>query len=153
MAPPKGGQGTQYYFELINKSEALTIHGVRVQLQEIIPEVEHRGWFPIPLHQQHDNPISGVPFAQSFDLNPGEPKNIDLFTTVTGSNVAHIAHIVTGADLRVPITGRYRLRVMVNAENVPVQFVWFAVWMDNDGLRCEMEEGATQLQDITMAII
>ncbi len=133
-----GGEGTQYYIEIVNKSEAATIHGVRVQLLEIIPEIENRDWLPIPLHLQHDNPISGV-LAQSFDLHPSEPKNIDLFTTVAGSNVAHISHIVSGADLRVPITGRCRLRVMVNAENVPVLFVWFVVWMDEDGLRCELE--------------
>src|SRR5713226_9087517 len=52
----------------------------------------------IPLHLQHDNPVSGVP-AQSFDLHPSEPKNIDLFTTATGRNVAYIAHIVSGIDL------------------------------------------------------
>jgi len=134
-----GGEGTQYYFEIVNKSEALTIHGVRVQLQEIIPEIENRDWFPIPLHLQHDNPVSGVP-AQSFDLHPSEPKNIDLFTTATGRNVAYIAHIVSGIDLHVPITGRCRLKVMVNAENVPVLFVWFAVWVDENGIiRCEID--------------
>jgi hypothetical protein len=133
-----GVEGTQYYFEIVNKSEALTIHGVRVQLQEIVPEIKNSNWFPIPLHLQHDNPVSGV-LTQSFELHPSEPKNIDLFTTVTGSNVAHIAHTVSGADLRVPVTGRCRLRVMVNAEDVPVLFVWFAVWMDDGALRCEIE--------------
>ena len=133
-----GGEGTQYYFEIVNKSEALTIRGVRVQLLEIIPEIENRDWLPIPLHLQHDNPVSGV-LTQSFDLHPSEPKNIDLFTTATGRNVAHIAHIISGVDLRVPITGRCRLRVMVNAEDVPALFVWFSVWIDEDGvLRCEM---------------
>ncbi len=136
-----GGTGTQYYFGVVNKSEAATIHGVRVQLMEIIPEIENYDWLPIPLHLKHDNPISGV-FTQSFDLHPRELRNIDLFTTATatGNSVAHIAPSVSGVDLRVSITGRCRFRVMVNAENVPVLFVWFAVWMDENGvLQCESE--------------
>lgn len=134
-----GGEGTQYYFEIVNKSEAATIHGVRVQLMEVIPEIENRDWFPIPLHLKHDNPVSGV-FMQSFDLHPGEPRNIDLFTTASGNSVAHFAFSVSGVDLRVPITGRCRFRVMVNAENVPVLFRWFAVGLDEVGvLRCEIE--------------
>jgi hypothetical protein len=53
---------------------------------------------------------------------------------------AHFALSVSGVDLRVPITSRCRFRVMVNAENVPVLFKWFAVWMDESGvLRCELE--------------
>jgi hypothetical protein len=136
-----GGKGTQYYFGIINNSEAATIHGVRVQLMEIIPEIENHDWLPIPLHLKHDNPLSGV-FTQSFDLHPREPRNIDLFTTATatGNRVAHFALSVSGVDLRLPITGRCRFRVMINAEDVPVLFVWFAVWMDEGGiLRCEMD--------------
>jgi hypothetical protein len=89
-----GGTGTQYYFGVVNKSEAETIHKVRVQLLEIIPAVENRDWLPIPLHLQHDNPLSGV-LTQSFDLHPREPRNIDLFTTATatGNSVAHIAPV------------------------------------------------------------
>jgi hypothetical protein len=134
-----GGTGTQYLFEIVNKSEALTIRGVRVTLQEIIPEIENHDWLPIPLHLQHDNPPSGG-FQQSFDLHPSEPRNIDLFTTVTGSNVAHVAPAVRGVDLRVLVTGRCRLRVMVHSEDVPVLFVWFAAWLDEKGvIRCELE--------------
>jgi hypothetical protein len=134
-----GGKGTQFYFEVVNKSEAITIHGVRVQLLEIIPKIENSNWLPIALHLQHDNPVSGV-FAQSFDLHPREPRNIDLFSTVAGSSVAHIAHIVSGVNLRVPVTGRCRLRGMITAEDVPVLFTWFAVWVDEKGtLQCEIE--------------
>ncbi len=140
-----GGTGTQYYFGVINKSEAATIHGVRVQLMEIIPEINNRDWLPIPLHLQHDNPPSGV-FTQSFDLHPREPRNIDLFSTAdtTGNSVAHFALSVSGVDLRVPITSRCRFRVMVNAKDVPVLFTWFAAWMDKDGtLQCEMDSLVT----------
>lgn len=134
-----GGEATQYYFEIVNKSEAVTIHGVRVQLQRIIPDIENRDWLPIPLHLQHDNPVSGES-TKSFDLHPSEPRNIDLFSNVTGNNVAHIAHIISGVDLRVPVNGRCNLKVMVNAEDVPVTFVSFAVWMNETGLlQCEIE--------------
>ncbi|HKR83657.1 MAG TPA: hypothetical protein VJS37_05745, partial [Terriglobales bacterium] len=94
----------------VNRSEASTIYDVRVQLMEIVPEIENRDWFPIPLHLQHDNPISGV-LTQTFDLHPKEPRNIDLFTTATGRQVAHIAHAVHGVDLPVPVNGKCRLRV------------------------------------------
>lgn len=134
-----GGRGIQYYFGIVNKSEAVTIHNVRVQLQEIIPEIENRDWFPLSLHIQHDNPPFG-PMAQSLNLNPSEPRNIDLFATLTGSTVATIAHIVPGVDLNVPMTERRRLKVMVTAENIPVTFVWFVAWIDQGGvLQCEME--------------
>jgi hypothetical protein len=86
------------------------------------------------LHIQHDNPPSGV-FTQIFDLHPEEPRNIDLFSTAdsTANSVAHFALSVSGVDLRVPITNRCRFRVMVNAQNVPVLFKWFILWMDEGG--------------------
>ena len=138
---PSGGLGTQYYFGVVNESEAVTIRDIRVQLMEIIPEIKNLDWLPIPLHLKHDNPPSGV-FTQSFDLHPKEPRNIDLFTTAdaTENSVAHFALSVSGVDFRVPITNRCRFRLMVNAKDVPVLFIWFALWMDESGtLQCEME--------------
>jgi hypothetical protein len=135
------GGGTQYYFGVINKSEAETIHDVRVQLMEIIPEIENHDWLPIPLHLQHDNPLSGV-LTQSFDLHPREPRNIDLFTTSnsTGNRIAQVAPSVSEVQLFVPISERCRFRVMVNAEHVPVLYAWFAAWIDEGGVfKCEME--------------
>lgn len=135
----QGHLGVQYYFCIVNKSEALTIHGVRVQLQGIIPEIENRDWFPIPLHLQHDNPPSGV-LAQTFDLNPREPKNVDLLTGVNGARYFNISHIVQGLNAAVQITGRHRLQIMITGADIPILFKWFAVWMDEGGvLRCELE--------------
>jgi hypothetical protein len=91
------------------------------------------------LHQQHDNPIAGVPFAKSFDLSPSEPKNIDLFTSRTGDRWIDVAHIVPGVNLRVPVSGKLHLTVMVNAEDVPKLLVSFAVWIDEDAeVQCEL---------------
>jgi hypothetical protein len=108
---------------------------------EIIPAIENRDWLPVPLHLQHDNPRSGE-LTQSFDLHPREPRNIDLFSTAdaTRNSVAHFALSVSGVDLRVPITNRCRFRLMVNGQDLPVLFIWFALWMDQSGtLQCEME--------------
>jgi hypothetical protein len=145
---PDGGEGTQYLFEIVNKSEAMTIRGVRVRLQEVIPETENRDWLPIPLHLQHDNPPSGE-FKQSFDLHPRETKNIDLFSTRSiGKNVAHIAHAVLGVDLLVPITGRVHFKVVINFEDVPELVVGFVLWLDENGvLQCEMEPATAQLDE------
>ena len=42
-------------------------------------------------------------------------------------------------DLRVIVTERCRLRVMITAQDVPVMFAWFVVLMDDGTLRCEIE--------------
>jgi hypothetical protein len=107
-----------------------------VQLRGITPEIENRDWFPIPLHLQHDNPLSGV-LAQTFDL---KPKNVDLLTGMNGAHYFNISHIVQGLNAAVQITGRHRLQVMITGADIPILLKWFAVWMDGDGtLRCEIE--------------
>jgi hypothetical protein len=132
----EGHEAVQYYFGIVNRSEALTIHGVRVQLRGITPEIENRDWFPIPLHLQHDNPLSGV-LAQTFDL---KPKYVDLLTGMNGAHYFNISHIVQGLNAAVQITGRHRLQVMITGADIPILLKWFAVWMDGDGtLRCEIE--------------
>jgi hypothetical protein len=130
-----------YYFEIVNKSEALSIHGVRVQLAEISPMVLNFNWLPVLLHQRHDNPLQGTDYKRTFDLNPSEPKHIDFVSALVGSTFFVVEHIAgAGVNQRVPLTGRHRLRVMVTAEDMPVLFVWFAVWMNETGvLQCEME--------------
>jgi hypothetical protein len=135
----QGRQGVQYYFEIVNKNEAITIKQVRVQLKQMIPEIERVSWLPILLHQQHDNPVLNTP-AQSFDLNPSEPKNFDLLTGINGEKYFNVSHIVPGINAVVEITGRHRLKIMITGNDIPILFVWFAVWMDENGvLRCEME--------------
>jgi hypothetical protein len=131
----EGREGIQYYFGIVNKSEALTINRVRAQLMQMIPEIASISWLPITLHQQHDNLA-----AQTFDLHPSEPKNIDLLTGINGEKYFNVSHIVLGPRAVVTITGRHRLKIMITGADIPILFVWFVVWMDEDGvLRCEME--------------
>jgi hypothetical protein len=136
----QGRQGVQYYFGIVNESEATTIKQVRVHLEQMIPEIESVSWLPIPLHQQHDNPLTDMPYAKSFDLDPNEPKHIDLLTGIDGENYFHVSHIVPSVNAAVQITGRHRLKVMITGNDIPISFVWFTVWMDEDAtLRCEMD--------------
>jgi hypothetical protein len=136
------GEGVQYYFGIVNTSEANTIRHVRVQLQEMIPSIESISWLPIPLHQQHDNPLTGITeYEKTFDLHPNEPKHIDLFTGIKGQKYFHVTHIVPSGDVAVQVTGRHRLKVIVTGNDIPVSFLWFAVWMGEDGtLCCELED-------------
>jgi hypothetical protein len=137
----QGRQGVQYYFGVVNRSEAITIKQVRVKLKQMIPEIEHIGWLPILLHQQHDNPVSPlIAYAQSFDLHPGETTNVDLLSGIHGEKYFNITHIVPSIDASVQITGRHRLQVEIAGNDIPIMVVWFAVWIDDNGmLRCEME--------------
>lgn len=133
----EGRNGMLYYFEIINKSEAHTIHGVRVQLHKIEPEVEDLNWLPVTLQQKHDNQL---PHALVFDLNPNEPKNIDLISAFFGDVFFSIHHIAgIGVNQRVPTRERHALKVMITAENMPRLDKWFDVWVDHAGvLQCEM---------------
>jgi hypothetical protein len=131
---------TAYYFEVVNKSEALTIRAIRVQLAEISPEVENLNWLPVILHQKHDNaPLPQR--AKNFDLNPGEPKHIDLVSAFVQDDHFEIEHIVSGVNREVRGAGHHRLKVMVTAEDMPALFVWFDVWINEAGvLQCKMED-------------
>jgi hypothetical protein len=148
----QGRIGVQYYFGIVNKSEAMTINRVRVQLVQMIPEIESISWLPILLHQQHDNPLPPLnTLAQSFDLNPSEPKNVDLLTGVYGARYFNVSHIVSSINAVVKLTGRHLLRVMITGSDIPISFVWFAVWMDEDGiLRCELDPAHDTVSDASM---
>lgn len=139
-----------YYFEIANKSEALSIHGVRVQLEKIEPEVENLNWLPIPLHQKHDNPVLGQPHvpAREFSLNPSEHKHIDFISALVGGNHFEVEHVAgIGVNRNVPVVGQghHRLRVTVTAQDMPILYAWFDVWMNEAGvLMCEMESDGNQ---------
>jgi hypothetical protein len=137
----QGRLGVQYYFGIVNKGEAATIKELRVQLQEMIPEIESISWLPIPLHQQHDNPVTDTTtHAKTFDLHPNEVKHIDLLTGIDGEKYFNVSHIVPGVNAVVQMIGRHRLKVMITGNDIPISFAWFTVWMDQDGtLRCELE--------------
>ena len=51
--------GTQYYMEIVNESEALTIHNIRVRLDSVEPP-DANIKLPVTLHQQHDDPTTGT---------------------------------------------------------------------------------------------
>jgi nitrogen fixation protein len=138
-----GREAIAYYFEVLNESEALTIHGVRVQLEKIEPEVENLTWLPVPLQQKHDNPILGavhVP-AREFYLNPNEHKHIDFVSAFYGAGYFCIHHVAGAAvNQYVPSGQTYHLKVMVTAQDMPKLSKWFGVWMNESGvLQCEME--------------
>jgi hypothetical protein len=139
----RGRDAIAYYFGVVNTSEALTIHGVRVQLQQMVPEVQNLNWLPVPLRQKHDNPLPGADYARSFDLNPSEPRNIDFVSAFVGADSFDVHHVAgAGVNQSVPVAGLHRLRVMVTAEDMPVLFEWFDVWMSDEGvLQCQMSEG------------
>ena len=112
-----GREGRAHYFEVLNTSEALSIHGIRVELEAMKPEVDNLDWLPVPLQQKHDNPPHGIPHARTFDLNPGEHKDIDLVSSFTGDKFFTIHHIVGhGVNQRVPASGKHLLKVLVTAQ-------------------------------------
>lgn len=136
------GEGVQYYFGIRNKGEVATIKDVRVQLQELIPEIETISWLPITLHQQHDNLTSDMAaYAKTFDLHPNEVKHIDLLTGINGIKYFHVSHIVPGINPVVQIEGTHRLKVVVAGTDLPISSAWFTVWMDDTGkLCCELDD-------------
>jgi len=136
-----GGQGWQYFLEISNKSEATTIHGVQVQLREMVPD--NRDWLPVTLHQQHDSPRHDGTFLDSFDLNPAAPKNVDLFTAITNGSSFQISHIVAHSPLIISFFPKHRLHVVISGEHIKPLSVWLEVWIDEERIpQCEiMEKG------------
>jgi hypothetical protein len=136
-----GRDWVMYYFEVVNKSEALTIEWVHAQLEEMIPEVKNLDWLPVPLQQKHDNSLLGNARKTDFNLNPSEHKHIDLVSAFYGDDHFTVHHIVgAGVNQTVPLAGRHRLRIRTTAKDMPALDKWFVVWMNDDGvLQCEME--------------
>ena len=133
------GLATAYYFEIVNTSEAVSIKGASAKLAEIRPAVANFEWLPVPLLQKHDNPFPGIPHAKTFQLNPGEPVHIDLVSAFQCEEHINVRHIVQMVNTLIP-AGRYELKVMITAEDMPVLCQWFNVWVDNLGvLQCEMK--------------
>jgi len=127
--------------EIVNGSEATTIHGVRVQLSEIVPTVQNLDWLPVLFQQKHDNPILGVPHVplKEFDLNATEHKQIDLvsaFEDATGFTVHHIAG--GGVNTWVDFNGVHRLRITITARDLPPLNVWVGVSTEGGFIKCEL---------------
>lgn len=137
-----------FYFEVIGTSEAMSMHNVHVSLAEIIPQVENFEWLPVPLRQKHDHNWHG---AKEFDLNPSERKNIDFISALVGDDFFDVMHLVPGVNQRVPVeSGRhYRLKVEVTAQDIPMSFEWFDVWIDEEGvLQCRMESDSSDFHPV-----
>jgi hypothetical protein len=145
------GNCIAYYFEILNESEGDTVHKINAQFYAIEPAAENLGWLPVLLWQKHDNPIQGVPHIplREFDLNPRAIKHIDFVSSWQGRNHFTV-HQIAVPNITVPIAQgfKYRLQVVVTAEDMPQISQWFEVWMDDeDILRCTMEPTiAAQIQ-------
>jgi hypothetical protein len=132
-----GGQGWQYFLEVINESEAVTIRGVQVQLQEVIPD--NQDWLPVTLHQQHDTLRHDGTYPDRFDLNPSVPKNVDLFSAATGGGSFQINHIVTHASLIFSFSPKHRLHVTISGQDIKPLSVWLDAWMNEERIpQCEI---------------
>lgn len=136
-----GHPARAWWFEVGNLSEGTTIEDVTVQIKTISPEVKNLNWLPIHLHLKHDDPAKAEDYKQSFNLNPGEPKTIDLVSSFEGDNRFSIIHTVPRANRHVQFdTEGHRLEVIVTAKDMPILSVWFKVWRGEDDLiQCERE--------------
>ena len=129
-----------YQIEIINRSEAVTVENVSIQLSAIEPKWSNWEFLPIPLHLRHDNPSRPEDQMRSFSLDPGEQRNIDFVSAFEGDNRFSVVHVVHGATWEVPYTDRNRLQVRITARDMPASFFWFKVWRDGAGrLLCEIE--------------
>jgi hypothetical protein len=90
-------QGTAPHFlyriSVTNLSTALSIESVSVQLENIKPYRPQL--LPTYMHLMNDNPIDGV-HQQSFTLDPGETRYVDIFEVHHNNDGVHFAikHIV-----------------------------------------------------------
>jgi hypothetical protein len=128
-----------YYIEVVNTSEAVSILEAKVQLMEIVPEVQNLNWLPVLLRQKHDHkPPTDA--EKLFDLHPGDKKHIDFVSALYGSNQFTIQHLVDGVNNQVNASQHHRLKVAVIARHTPAHYAWFEVWIDGKGvLQCKME--------------
>lgn len=139
---PNNEMGTQYYMEIRNGSEGLTIHDIQVKMISIDPPSENIK-LPVFMHHQHDEPEQYEDHAKSFDLHGGDIKNVDLMTGsshAAGFNVSHISGAQHMDKSVAFLPNRPRiLRVSVTAEDSPSISHDFSVWADENGVfQCEM---------------
>ena len=140
LNPLSRRQEILYDFDVVNKSEVVTIEWVRVELIEIAPVIEEITWLPVPLRQKHDHAFP-THAKQDFNLNPGQRRSIDFVQAAIGGDRIVIHHLVAGAMDKMDAATRYRLKVAVTAKNTAGCTAWFDVWIDQEGvLQCEMEQ-------------
>jgi len=71
----------------------------KLDLIEIAPPSQEISWLAVLLHQKHDN---AEHHAESFSLNPGEKKHIDLVQAPDGDVEMAIWQIVRKAGVPTP---------------------------------------------------
>lgn len=129
-----------WYFDVKNTSEGSTVVGVNVQLNQIEPVVDNLDWLPVNLHLKHDNQARAEDYLLAFDLNPGGMRNVDFVSSLLGDNYFEIRHVLPGNINHRVNNGRYRIQVIVTAQNLPPLLKWFDVWIDDaGGLQCMLE--------------
>ena len=136
-----GARTVLYFFEVVNTSEAETIHNVSVQLAGIEPPVDGMGFLPIPLRQKHDWSFPAQA-ARTFDLNPGERKHIDLISGIMGGDFFDLHHIVPSVNARLDARSRHKLNVLISGKDIPGSSVWFDVWAEEGVLKCDLSPTA-----------
>jgi hypothetical protein len=145
LGEQRGSSGTGWYFEVFNPSVSESLECVRSELISIEPSVI--GVLPFPLHIRHLNYC----IAETF-INPGCSRGFDLATGPDHNAVAQRVIVVPGiiggdrgyATNGVPIPyDRYRIKVRVSARNCSKQEIPFALWVEDDLLRCEISTEAS----------
>jgi hypothetical protein len=138
---PEDHTGTQYYFKVLNVSESLSVHNIRVRLDKITPECPDIKT-PVLLHHQHDAPIHYEDFVKSFDLNPKEPNNIDLITWSSHNDFFNVTHVsgAPGMEQSVKVLEGRILTVEITASDAPSISANFRVFLNESGvIQCQME--------------
>ena len=101
----------------IRNASGVTIDDIRVEI-----DMEEIAFRPVPLHLMHDNPSEGQPYQQTFDLNPGEVKHIDVLARYEGkirkSNEIILMYAVTGIPNLIPPT-RHELIIAAYGRDTP----------------------------------
>jgi hypothetical protein len=96
-------------------------------------------FLPIPLHRKHENNPN---MASAQSIHPRDRLLIDLVSAFSGDAHSYVYHSVDGVTVKIPVAGRYHLKVTVTAQDTPMESAWFDVWMDKaTGLQCEKMEG------------
>lgn len=126
------GNCVSYYLDVVNESDGSTVEGVEVKLTALDPPVIR--WLPVPLHIKHDNT---VPYQREFSLNPLDKKQIDLVSSVQGSQNISIVHTIGQGPLVSVPSGKYRMTVTATGKDVRPSTHVFEIWVDGTGyLQC-----------------
>ena len=134
---PEGAKTVLYFFEIVNTSEAKSIQGVNVQLAGIQPSTEEMNFLPIHLRQKHD--WQSPQALKTFDLNPGERKQIDLISGIVDGDWFEIQHIVPAVRNKITSKILHKLNVVISGIDMPANSVWFNVWAENGEIKCKLD--------------